>query len=244
MARAHRRVRGGSPHPAPRLSWYPYVDTKSTVRVRGGRIHVRISDHLEDAPDHVLEGLLGILLCRLDRVPEAKAGPALVSAYEAYVHGDKMDTRRGDSRRDRGRKHLDPAGEHRSLLESYLRVMLQMGLRFSSDPDDSLPAPPILSWSKTESRRRFGHYDKDHGCIVISRVLDDPKVPVAVLDYVVYHELLHLLHPVQYGEGGRRGVHSKTFLTDEAKWPDQKECEAWLTRLASRRRTLRRRLTA
>lgn len=226
MEQAYLRVRRRLPRHRPHITWYPYVETKSTIRVRDGRLHVRLSDHLMDAPDPVIAGLLQILLCSLDNVSRKRADPLLVQAYEDYVRDERLEERRGESRRTRGRKHIDPIGEHRSLLASYLRVTIQMGLR--------LRDPPVLSWSKERSRNRFGHYDKDHGCIVVSRVLDSARVPRFVLDYVVYHELLHLVHPVEYGPGRRR-VHTKPFLADEAKFRKRDEAEKWLGRLARRR---------
>lgn len=209
-----------------RIEWYAYVSTKSTIRDRDGVVHVRISDHLEDAPDDALRGLLGVLLCRLRRVPEARVDATDRQAYERWIHEERVATRRSSSRRDRGRKHIDPVGEHRSLLESYLRVTMDMGLHMTQAPK--------LSWSRDRTRRRFGHQDADHGAIVISRTLDDPEVPEFVLDYVVYHELLHIVIPPRIGPSGRRIVHCAAFKRAEARFPQQAEAERWLGRLARR----------
>lgn len=232
----HEGLRGAPATPTPWLTWYPYVSTKSTIRERDGRLRVRISDHLRDAPDEALRGLFAILLGRLHRLPAHRLDADDVAAYRAFVDGEQATERRARSRRTRGRKHLDPAGEHRSLLESYLRVTLEVGLDL---PD----GPPRLSWSKTRSRRRFGHQDPDHDCIVISRVLDDPEVPAFVLDYVVHHELLHIVHPPRQGSGGKRIVHHKAFREAEARFPRRDEAERWLERLA-RGPATRRRLRA
>lgn len=213
----------------PRVTFYPYVSTKSTVRERGGRLHVRISDHLLGAPDPVIEGVVSILLSRVHRVPLARADPAAVAAYQEHVGSHRAERRRQASRQERGRKFLDPVGDHRSLLESYLRVCLEMDL--------AVPQAPTLSWSKTRSRRRFGHWDADHGCIVISRVLDDAQVPEFVLDYVVYHEILHIILPPERGGGrtGRRRVHPPEFKAAERRFARWKEAEGWLGKLAAAR---------
>ncbi|MGB0652572.1 MAG: hypothetical protein ACPGQL_05180 [Thermoplasmatota archaeon] len=224
----------GAARPPPVVTFYAYVATKSTIRERNGRLHIRLSDHLVDAPEVALEGLMAILVSRLagKRAPPARYRHH-VAAYEHHVHQEETAAKRTASRQRRGRKHLDPVGEHRSLLESYLRVTMAMGLR--------LPEPPRLSWSRTASRRRFGHHDPDHDVIVLSRVLDDPKVPEFVLDYVVYHELLHIVHPPEPGQGGtgRRRVHTPAFKEAEVRFPQAAEAERWLSRLASVRRTVR-----
>lgn len=226
VERAHTRVLPDRGVPPVHVAFYPYVDTRSTVRLDQGRLVLRLSDHLLDAPDMVLEGVVSVLLCRLHRVDMRRADAEAVEAYEAHVRQERLEKRRDDSRRERGRKHIDPVGHHRSLLQSFLRVSLDMDL--------CLPEVPKLSWSRTVSRRRFGHWDPAHGCIVISRILDDPKVPPFVLDYVVYHELLHIVHPVENG-ATRRRIHTPAFKADEARFPLAAEAEKWIARLASRR---------
>ncbi len=219
-----RQIRGAPPDAPPVLSFYRYVNTKSTMRYRNGRLHVRISDHLKDAPDAAIRGLFGTLLCRLDGLSIGCANPDDVRAYNHWLDQEDVAARRRSSRQRRGRKHLDPVGDHRSLLESYLRVSLAMDLQLAD--------APRLGWSRTRSTRRFGHHDGDHDCIILSRALDDPKVPEFVLDFVVYHELLHIVHPPRMGSGNKRIVHPREFRAAEARFPQRKEAEAWLTRIA------------
>jgi hypothetical protein len=226
VERVHARLRPGRVlEPSPKVSFYPYAGGGSTVREREGRIHFRLSDRLEGAPDEVLEGVVGILLCRFLRLSDSRADPAAVRAYRAYLN-DERDAGPAPARRQ-GRKHIDPVGAHRSLLGSFLRVSLDLGL--------ALPKVPTLSWSKTVSRHRFGHWDPEHNAVVISQVLDDPDVPEFVLDYVLYHELLHILHPVKMGSGTKRIVHSAAFKRDERKFPRWREGDEWIRRLARRR---------
>lgn len=224
LEQAHAAVTGRAPSKPPFVSFYPYVSTKSTIRNRNGRLFVRVSDHLHDAPDAVLRGLFGILVCRLERIPEATVDAADLRAYNHWLEEGRVTQRRASSRTRRGRKHIDPIGDHRSLLESYLRVTLAMDLHL----DDA----PTLSWSRTRSTRRFGHQDPDHGCIVISRALDDLTVPEFVLDFVVYHELLHIVHPPRMGSGNKRMVHPREFRAAEAKFPQRADAEAWLSKIA------------
>lgn len=207
------------------MSFYPYANGASTIRERDGRVRVRLSTRLQGAPDQVLEGVVAILLCRFHRLPDSRADPAAVRAYREFLNGERAAAPARPERK--GRKHIEPVGAHRSLLESYLRVALDMGL--------TLPRIPTLSWSKTVSRHRFGHWDADHNAVVISQVLDDPDVPEFVLDYVLYHELLHILHPAKMGSGTKRIVHSAAFKRDERKFPRWKEGEDWIRRLARRR---------
>lgn len=218
----HRSLLGRPPQRAPKVAFYPYAQGRSTVRERAGRLEFRLNEGLRAAEALAVEGILAILLCRIRGLDERRADPAAVRAYHAF-----MVERPAAPAARRGRKHIDPVGTHRSLLESFLRVSLDLGL--------TLPAVPKLSWSKEVARHRFGHWDPDHQAIVISQVLDDPAVPEFVLDYVLYHEMLHIVHPVRMGSGSKRIVHSAAFKRDERKFPGWQEAETWITRLARRR---------
>ena len=60
-----------------------------------------------------------------------------------------------------------------------------------------LLARPRMTWSRNQARNRLGHYDPAHNAIVVSRVFDHPRVPRYAVEYIVYHEMLHLKHPVK-----------------------------------------------
>ena len=223
VERVHARVTSGRlPRTPPHVVFYPYANGTSTVREREGQLRFKITTRLEGAPDEAIEGVVAVLLSRILRVDLPPSERGNVRVYQEHLEAGRG---RAEAK---GRKHIDPVGEHRSLLESYLRVSLDLGL--------VLPRVPTLSWSKTVARHRFGHWDPDHNAVVISQVLDDPKVPEFVLDYVLYHELLHILHPVRMGSGTKRIVHSAAFKRDERRFPRWKEADAWISKLARQRR--------
>jgi hypothetical protein len=56
-----------------------------------------------------------------------------------------------------------------------------------------------------------------------------------VLDFVLFHELLHKRHGVQ-ARGGRLAAHTPSFRRDEARHPRQGEAECFLSDLARRLR--------
>ena len=80
------------------------------------------------------------------------------------------------------------------------------------------------------ARRSLGHYDAAHNTIVVSRVFDRPSSPRYAIEYLLYHEMLHLRHPVKM-RGLRRCVHSREFKADESKFPQLREALAFLKRL-------------
>ena len=91
-------------------------------------------------------------------------------------------------------------------------------------------ARPALGWSHIRSRTRLGHFDPSHNMIVISRIFDDASAPRLALEYVMYHEMLHLHYPVDH-TGARRCVHTPEFKAHEKLFPQFKEAKALLRRL-------------
>lgn len=94
-----------------------------------------------------------------------------------------------------------------------------------------LPAErlPAIRWQPSRSRRVLGRYRPDRHDILLHAALDDPKVPDAVLDDLIHHELLHaLLGPVR--QGGRVVHHHAEFRRRERAWPGHATAEAWCRR--------------
>ena len=52
-----------------RVEFYAFANVNSTIRLRDGTIHVRISDLLEGAPETVIQAIAHILLAKIYRKP-------------------------------------------------------------------------------------------------------------------------------------------------------------------------------
>jgi hypothetical protein len=68
---------------------------------------------------------------------------------------------------------------------------------------------------------------------VISRSLDVPEVPEFLVEYVLYHEMLHVKHRPRI-ISGRRINHHAAFRADERRFAYYAEAMAYLDRLAER----------
>ena len=90
---------------------------------------------------------------------------------------------------------------------------------------------PVLTWSAHHARRTLGHYDAAHNTIVVSRVFDGPHVPRYAIEYLMYHEMLHLKHPVKRAHSGRRCIHSREFQAEERLFPELEAARGFLKRL-------------
>ena len=65
---------------------------------------------------------------------------------------------------------------------------------------------------------------------MISRVFDQADTPRYAIEYLMYHEMLHLKHPVVVRRG-RRCVHPRAFQEDEEQFPEIHEARAYLKTL-------------
>ena len=128
--------------------------------------------------------------------------------------------RRGSVRQMRGRKHIRSARGHYYHLEE---IFDDLNRRFFH----GLMGRPQLTWSRNHARSSLGHYDPAHNAIVISRVFDHPRVPRYAVEYILYHEMLHLKHPVKL-RGSRRCVHSKEFMAEENNFPEVVQAKKFL----------------
>ena len=216
----YRELRPRAPIPEFELRFYPFANINNTVRLSDGRIRMRLSDLLEGAPESVLRAIVHILLAKIYRKPIEAVHAA---RYRRYVGSREMVEKAQQVRQLRGRKRLESAqGSYYDLDE----VFESLNTRFFH----GLLGRPQMSWSGERARHLLGHYDPAHNAIIISKVFDHPRVPRLAMEYIVYHEMLHLKHPVKL-RGGRRSVHGKEFREDEMAFPHLEEAKLFLKTL-------------
>jgi hypothetical protein len=213
-------LRSGASLPEMKIDFYAFANVNNTIRLRNGRLLVRLSDLLEGAPDSILRAIAHILLAKMYRRPIDRGYAA---RYRKYVGSHEIVRKAHLIRQMRGRKLLRPARGHFYDLDA---IFEDLNSRFFH----GLMAMPRMSWSQTKTRRILGHYDPAHNAIIISRIFDHPGVPRYVLEYIVYHEMLHLKHPVKL-RGSRRCVHSAEFQAEEKLFPCVSDANAFLKRL-------------
>ena len=90
-------------------------------------------------------------------------------------------------------------------------------------------AKPRLTWNKTLTHRKLGHYEPLRDRVVMSRSLDSSHVPQIVVELVLYHELLHKHHGAKL-LNGKRMVHTPEFRRSERKFQHYQEAQEWLER--------------
>lgn len=206
--------------------FHPYAELKHTWCSSGGCVEFKVSDYLEHSPDEVLESMAWYLVSRAfrRRCPDGKDGP-----YLAYALSPELWRRNKDLYLSRARSlSFDPKGEVRDLdaVFRYVNSFYFQG---------RLPYP-TLAWSTESPRTRLGFYFSQLNLLAANKVLDSERVPRYVLEFVMYHELLH---HVDGGRTARKRVHhSMSFREREKAFSQYEDAERWLRKLVreSRRR--------
>jgi hypothetical protein len=217
---SYRELRPRAAMPELAVEFYSFANINNTIRLRDGKLLVRLSDLLEGAPEAVLRAVGHILLAKMYRQPIERAQ---ASRYRKYVSSHEITNKAHLVRQIRGSKRLRSA---RGFFYDLDAIFDDLNARLFG----GLLGRPRMSWSQVGARRMLGHYDPAHNAIIISRVFDHFSVPRCAVEYIVYHEMLHLKHPVKL-RGSRRCIHSAEFRAEERLFPRLDDAKRFLRRL-------------
>lgn len=217
FTRVFSQLKPRTPAPVVRVEFRKYANANSLVRWDHSGMRVRITDVLEGAPSGILEALANILLSKLVRraVPKIHA-----ERYRRYLNRKEMRRSLQLVQQTRGRKFVSGGKGAQYDLEE---IFEDLNLRHFH----GLMARPLLGWSRRPSRVLLGHYDPSHNAIILSSLLDKSSTPRLAVEYVLFHEMLHLRFPIEH-RGARRCVHTREFKEAEAEFLSRKEAKELL----------------
>ncbi|MBX7221928.1 MAG: SprT-like domain-containing protein [Blastocatellia bacterium] len=217
----YRRLAPRTPIPTEiHVSFYPFVGLNNTIRLRQGKLLVRLSDLVKTAPVRVREAIAGILVAKLLK----KAVPAEYSLiFQEFTQHPMIKKAMEQSRRQRGSKFITLAqGQYFDLDKLFDQINRQYF--------ENQITRPTLTWSRNRTRRILGHYDRAHHTIAISRTLDSPQVPQFFVEFVLYHEMLHIKHKFQH-VNGRTAIHTPEFRADEKLFQEYERSMKWMEQI-------------
>jgi hypothetical protein len=230
FSEAFRQLDRNRPAPEIEVRFYPYAGINHKIRLRSGRVYVRISDIFKNAPVDVHRALAFILVARVlrRRTPEIHD-----RVYRAYAYSPQILRASDLARRQRGRKLVSSA---RGRVYDLDKLFQRLNRRHFNQEMEK----PVLTWSQRRTRRILGHHDAAHDTIVVSKTLDDREYPEWFVEYVLYHEMLHIKHPARLIKG-RRYYHTNAFRAEEQRFPYYEEAQRWLELIARQRHIPRER---
>lgn len=180
---------------------------------------MELSDYLQDAPDAVLRDTCKSIVAwsrgRKYTTPESlykyvRTPEFIVSCRPKYLKRCRslMQTQQGRSK---------------NLIDSVERLM-DAGLVYEDDIRNS-----YYTWAEHMAKYRFGQCNQTFRVVTVNPVLDDDRVPDEILDYVVYHETLHL----RQDTSKLRRPHNAQFRSWEHQFPDYDKAEQYLRNIYS-----------
>jgi predicted metal-dependent hydrolase len=186
---------------------YPYANLAHTLRLREETAHVRLSDILRDAPVPVIEAAAAILLAQMyrRRVPAELRG--LYREF-ALAHSTRRHIARIRRKRARSIAHLP-----RGLAHDLAPMFAALNLEYFS----GRLSRPRLGWSARPWRSQFGCFDPSLDQIVMNNRLDRADVPSYAVEFILYHEMLHVKHPLRAAACGLQ-AHSAEFRAEEKRF--------------------------
>jgi hypothetical protein len=212
------------------VKFYPYTGLHHTIRLRSGRVYVRISDIFKDAPANVHRALAFILVAKL----LGRAAPDVDQRiYRDYAYSPQVLRALDIARRRRVRKVISPA---RGRVYDLDKMFQRLNRRYF----DGQIEKPTLTWSQRRTRGILGHHEAARETIVVNKTLDSLEVPEWFVEYILYHEMLHIKHPARLIKG-RRYYHTNAFRAEEQRFPYYEAAQDWLDHLARQRRIPRAR---
>lgn len=222
---AFHRFGAGRPAPHIDVKFYPYAGPRHTIRIRAGRVYLRIADIFADAPAEVLQAVIYILVAKILRrsVPSAWR-----NIYREYANSPRVLRATETVRRARGRKMT---GSAQGKVHDLEKMFSRLNQKYFNDTLEK----PILRWSKRRTRKILGSHNPQKNTIVISKTLDSKNAPEWLTEFVLYHEMLHIKHPPRV-INGRRYYHTKSFRTEERHHPNYNDAQKWLENAAILRR--------
>jgi len=195
------------------VDFHKFRSLKHTIEWTPWRIRIKVNEHFRLAPDKIIELLAIILLAKVYRV---RVERNIRADYNTYVEimRESLPVKkhnRLDAYKSKG-KIFDLSEIFEHINDLYFENNLRM---------------PTLGWSRKKSYWRLGFYDKERNLLVISRVFDQSGVPEEVVQYLIYHEMLHIHFPSER-KNGRRIIHPPLFRETEKQFPGYQDIQIWL----------------
>jgi hypothetical protein len=212
------------------VRFYPYAGLRHTIRIRSGQVYVRLSDVCKECPPEVMRALAFVLVARLlgKKVPDVHE-----RTYRDYSLTPEVMRSSDIARRRRGRKMISSA-------QGSIYDLEKMFAKLNRKYFDAGLEKPTITWSQRKTRSILGHHDRVYETITISKSLDSPQVPDWFVEYILYHEMLHIKHSARM-INGRRYYHTAAFRLDERRFAKYEDAQRWLEQVARQRRVPRTR---
>tara|TARA_Y100000310_G_C20635762_1_gene791067 strand:+ start:656 stop:1327 length:672 start_codon:yes stop_codon:yes gene_type:complete len=187
-------------------------DFNANVRLYQNTIEINLNLQWKDIDNEIKIGLIQHLLLKIFK---HRTTTPNINLYNNFVKNIDI---------------LTPKTKSDPLLESsFLRINEQFFYNQLEQPN--------LQWG-TASYRKLASYNYHNDTVTVSTLFQETKPEI--LDYLMYHELLHKHHKFKH-KNGRSSYHNKEFKEAEKKYPNYAAIEKELSGIIRNRKTPQKR---
>jgi predicted metal-dependent hydrolase len=174
----------------------------ANVSLNRNKIKINLNLQWKDIDEEIKIGLIQHLLSKIFKNKQSTTN---IQLYNNFV---------------RNIPKLTPKTKSNPILKNSFQ---RMNLQFF----DNKLEQPNLTWG-TDSRRKLACYNFHSDTITVSTLFQESQEEI--LDYIMYHEMLHKHHKFT-NKNGRSSYHSPQFKKDEAKYPNHKQMEKEINKI-------------
>ncbi len=172
------------------------ADFNANIRLEPRKIKVNLNLQWKDIDREIKIGLIQHLLLKMFKT---RGHTYNIELYNNFIKNIPI---------------LTPKTKFDPLLEaSFHRINQQF---FSNSAEK-----PNLTWGQ-DSFRKLASYNFHTDTVTVSTLFTDARAEI--LDYLMYHELLHKHHKFKHNYG-RSSFHTRAFREDERLYPDHEKIE-------------------
>lgn len=186
-------------------------DFNANIKLYQNILSVNLNLQWKDIDDEIKMGLIQSLLLK---ILKEKAHTPNLDLYHNFIRNLPILTKKNN---------IDPY-----LEQSFHRINQQF---FQNELEK-----PNLTWGQA-SFHKLAHYNFHNDTITISTIFQNSPQPI--LDFLMYHELLHKHHKFNH-QNGRNSYHTSQFRHDENLYPNKSQIEQEINKIIHRqKRSLR-----
>ncbi len=172
-------------------------DFNANIMLRNNHIKVHLNLQWKDIDEEIKIGLIQSLLLKV--LKRKKNNTQNIELYNNFVRNIPI---------------LTPKTRTDPLLEASFQRVNEKFFENSLEK-------PNFSWGQ-KAHRKLASYNFHNDAVTVSNIFSGCSEEI--LDYLMYHELLHKFHKFRH-HNGRSSFHTPAFRQDESKFPGHKEIE-------------------
>src|SRR5581483_5827382 len=186
--------------------------TMVSVKWEPHRTKVSLHRMFQSAPDHVMQAL-GSYIRKEDKSISSEIREFIDKNLSRFDYSHLINT---EELKDKGAVY-DLKAIYDKINKMYFKSSLDLRITFFGNGSH-----------KKRTRCTLGLYYDTLKLIKIHRLLDDYMIPEYVVEFVVFHEMLHAICPASIDEKGMYRVHGAQFKKLEERFYAYDKATEWL----------------